>query len=179
MQDRTKPASEKRIVRARQLRRRQTEAEKRLWYHLRARRLGGHKFRRQHPVGPFVVDFYCEATRLVIEVDGGGHNEPCQRVYDQRRTMLLEGFGLRVLRFWNDEVLVNTEQVLEVILSALEDAPSAVAPSPVAPSPGLRPTSPVGRGAPEWGSTFVANREIPEKGSAPGRAPTTPRGGAS
>jgi very-short-patch-repair endonuclease len=84
----------------------------------------GHKFRRQHPVGSFVVDFYCEAARLVIEVDGGGHNEPCHRTYDERRTMTLEGLGLRVLRFWNDEVLVHTEAVLDAILSALEKAAS-------------------------------------------------------
>ena len=60
------------MVRARQLRRRQTDAEKRLRYHLRDRRLGDHELRRQHPVGPFIVDFYCEAARLVIEVYGGG-----------------------------------------------------------------------------------------------------------
>ena len=119
-----RPSSHRTILRARQLRQRQTDAEKRLWYHLRARRLGGHKFRRQHPVGPYIADFYCEAARLVIEVDGGGHNEPPQRVSDQRRTLCLERLGLRVLRFWNDEVLVHTEQVLEVLLSALEDAPS-------------------------------------------------------
>jgi very-short-patch-repair endonuclease len=146
IKDRAKPTSEELILRARQLRRRQTEAEKLLWSHLRARRLGGYKFRRQHPVGPYIVDFYCEAARLVVEVDGGGHNEPRQRVYDQRRTMSLEELGLRVMRFWNNEVLVHTEAVLEAILSALDNVPS----------PGLRPTSPVGRGAP-GGSTSGAS----------------------
>jgi len=118
--EKNKPGSANRIVRARQLRRRQTDAEKLLWSHMRARRLGGYKFRRQHPVGPFVVDFYCEAARLVIELDGGGHNEPDQRVYDQERTRILEQLGLRVVRFWNNDVLVATEWVLEAILSALE-----------------------------------------------------------
>jgi len=144
--EKAKSSPEELISRARQLRRDQTDAEKRLWYHLRARRLGGHKFRRQHPVGPYIADFYCEAARLVVEVDGGGHNEPGQRVYDQRRTEVLAGFGIRVVRFWNNEVLVQTEAVLEAILSALDNAPS----------PGLRPTSPVGRGAP-GGSTSGAS----------------------
>ena len=116
-----RPSSHRTIVRARQLRRRQTDAETRLWYHLRGRRLGGHELRRQHPVGPFIVDFYCEAARLVIEVDGGGHNEPGQRAYDRRRAMVLERLGLRVVRCWNDEVLIHTEAVLEEILSVFED----------------------------------------------------------
>jgi very-short-patch-repair endonuclease len=122
-QDGAKPSS-RGTVRARQLRRRQTDAEKRLWFSLRDRRLGGHKFRRQHPVGAFVVDFYCETARLVVEVDGGGHAEAGQSAYDRQRTRTLQGLGLRVLRFWNDEVLVHTEAVLDAILSALEDAPS-------------------------------------------------------
>ena len=107
-----------------ELRRRQTDAEKRLWSCLRDRRLAGHKFRRQQPFGPFVVDFYCDAARLVIEVDGGGHGEPGQRAYDRQRTLALERLGLRVLRFWNDDVLVRTEAVVDVILAALGDGRS-------------------------------------------------------
>ena len=120
---------EQHVARARHLRRRQTDAERRLWHHLRTRRLGGHKFRRQHTIGKYIVDFYCEDARLVIELDGGGHNEPQQKAYDKRRTSTLEQLGLTVLRFWNHELLLNTEQVLEVILEALENVPSPC-PSP-------------------------------------------------
>ena len=120
---------EQHVARARHLRRRQTDAERRLWHRLRTRRLGGHKFRRQHSIGKYIVDFYCEDARLVIELDGGGHNEPQQKAYDKRRTSTLEQLGLTVLRFWNHELLLNTEQVLEVILEALENVPSPC-PSP-------------------------------------------------
>lgn len=118
--DQEKARPDKRIVRARRLRRRQTEAEKLLWYHLRNKRLVGYKFRRQHPIETYIVDFFCDAARLVIEIDGGGHTEPSQRAYDNERTSRLEELGLRVMRFWNDDVLTNTNQVLEVILEDLE-----------------------------------------------------------
>ena len=123
------PVPEHHVGRARRLRRRQTDAESRLWHHLRARRLGGRKFRRQHTIDKYIVDFYCDEARLVIELDGGGHNEPGQRDYDRQRTVALEELGLRVLRFWNDEVLLQTELVLAVILEALENVPSPC-PSP-------------------------------------------------
>jgi very-short-patch-repair endonuclease len=123
------PVPKKNVGRARRLRRQQTDAERCLWHRLRARRLGGHKFRRQHTLDEYIVDFYCDDARLVIEVDGGGHNEPHQKGYDQQRTLTLEELGLRVLRFWNDEVLLHTEQVLEVILAAVENVPSPC-PSP-------------------------------------------------
>lgn len=102
--------------------------------HLRARRLGGHKFRRQHTVDKYIVDFFCDDARLVIELDGGGHNEPRQKNYDNCRTVALEELDLRVLRFWNDEVLLNTELVLEAILEAVENFPSPC-PSPRAAQP--------------------------------------------
>lgn len=102
---------------ARSLRRRMTDAEQRLWYHLRARRLGGYKFRRQHVVGPYVVDFVCMEAMLVVEVDGGQHAEEVDR--DAWRTRCLEDRGYRVLRFWNDDVLVKTGAVLERIERAL------------------------------------------------------------
>ena len=117
-QDKTKP--DKLIVQARRLRQRQTEAEKLLWYHLRNKRLGGYKFRRQHPFDTYIVDFFCDAARLVIEIDGGGHTEPSQMAYDHERTSRLEELGLRVMRFWNDDVLTNTNQVLEAILEAVQ-----------------------------------------------------------
>lgn len=102
---------------ARSLRRRMTDAEQRLWYHLRARRLSGYKFRRQHVVGPYVVDFVCIEARLVVEADGGQHAADGAR--DARRTRYLENRGYRVLRFWNDEVLRDTRAVLEGIEQAL------------------------------------------------------------
>lgn len=98
---------------ARQLRANSSDAEIRLWWHLRDRRLGGAKFRRQYPIGPYIVDFVCLDKRLVVELDGGQHSEQVE--YDAVRTMFLEREGYRVLRFWNDEVLRETEAVLEVI----------------------------------------------------------------
>ena len=117
--DQEKAKPDKLIVRARRLRQRQTEAEKLLWFHLRNKRLGGYKFRRQHPIDTYIVDFFCDAARIVIEIDGGGHTEPSQIAYDNERTSQLEELGLRVMRFWNDDVLTNTNQVLEVILEAV------------------------------------------------------------
>ena len=106
--------------RARQLRRDSTEAEQRLWRILRNRQLGGHKFRRQAPIGPFIVDFVCIERRLVIEVDGSQHQE--QIDYDEDRTRFIESEGYRVLRFWNNEVLTELESVAEAILIELGSA---------------------------------------------------------
>ena len=96
-----------------------TDAERRLWHELRGRRLGGHKFKRQWTLGPYVVDFCCWERRLVVEVDGGQHSPET----DARRTAWLEGESYRVLRFWNNEVLTNMEGVLQAILGALEFHP--------------------------------------------------------
>lgn len=96
---------------ARKLRRASTDAENRLWYFLRSRRLEGAKFIRQFPIGPYIADFACRDARLVIELDGGQHNEEV----DAPRTAIIESFGYRVLRFWNNDVLQNTEGVLETI----------------------------------------------------------------
>jgi len=93
-----------------------TDAERRLWATLRGRRLQGYKFRRQHPLGPFVLDFVCIEHRLVIEADGGQHAD---NKADQRRTAWLENHGWRVIRFWNNEILSNTDGVAETILRAL------------------------------------------------------------
>jgi very-short-patch-repair endonuclease len=105
---------------ARQLRQRMTDAESRLWRHLRRRNIEGFKFRRQHPLGPFVADFVCLEARLIVEVDGGQHGE--RESYDRRREAWLSEQGYRVLRFWNNDVLCETESVLEVIRDALLDA---------------------------------------------------------
>jgi very-short-patch-repair endonuclease len=112
---------------ARSLRKDQTDAEARLWSLLRDRRLAGKKFRRQHAIPPYVVDFYCHEARLVIEVDGGQHAEARRR--DEARTAFLEGKGLRVIRFWNNDVLQSTETVLEVVWRELQS------PSPPTPLP--------------------------------------------
>jgi len=118
--------------RARALRAAQTCAEQRLWYHLRAGRLGGLKFKRQKPIGRFIADFVCHAHRLVIELDGGQHAEPAHQIRDRKRTARLERHGWRVLRFWNHDVLASVEVVLEAILIAVAGRPSPPAPPPQA-----------------------------------------------
>ena len=110
---------------ARGLRRRQTDAERRLWFRLRDRRLLGVKFSRQVPIGLYVVDFCCRERKLIIELDGGQHADMAAR--DAGRTEYLARLRYRVLRFWNNEVLGNTEGVLETIareLGCLQNLPS-------------------------------------------------------
>lgn len=97
-----------------------TDAETHLWQHLRARQILGFKFRRQHPIGNFILDFACRDVKLAIEVDGGQHNEIQSQ--DNLRTAWLETQGWKVLRFWNNEVLQNTEGVLEEIYQILSQA---------------------------------------------------------
>ncbi len=110
---------------ARQLRKTQTDAERRLWQLLRNRSVAGCKFRRQHPVGPYICDFVCIDRQLVIEVDGGQH--ATQIVNDETRTAYLESKGFTVVRFWNHEVLTRTEAVLERIMDRLlSDTPHPV-----------------------------------------------------
>ena len=104
-------------VKARQLRRDQTDAEQTLWARLRDRQLCGAKFRRQHPVGPFVADFCCTQRRLVVELDGGQH--AVEVAADHKRSRFLEEQGYRVLRFWNHDVLKDTVAVLERIAEVL------------------------------------------------------------
>ena len=107
-------------LQARRLRNAPTDAERHLWYHLRRRELAGHRFRRQMPVGGYIVDFACPAARLVLELDGGQHLQ--QRDYDMQRTRRLQALGWHVLRYWNDDVLLRTEAVLEDILRALGES---------------------------------------------------------
>ena len=106
---------------ARELRRNLTDAEKLLWSKLRSNQLRGAKFRRQFPLPPYVVDFCCEAARLIVEVDGGQHAEAAEA--DQARTEVLERRGYRVIRFWNSDVLSNIDGVLEEI-SKWTESPS-------------------------------------------------------
>ncbi len=113
---------------ARQIRRESTDAERLLWFHLRDRRLGA-KFRRQQSVGPFIVDFLSLEAAVIVEVDGSQHQE----AVDAGRMRFLERRGFRVLRFWNHDVLVRTESVLEVILASV-----ALTPTPLPEGEGLK-----------------------------------------
>jgi very-short-patch-repair endonuclease len=98
---------------AKELRKRPTDAEKLLWKYLRLKRLEGLKFRRQYPLDHYIVDFICLEKRLVVEVDGGQHSE--EKDKDIKRDAYLNQQGFKVLRFWNNEALRNTEGVLEII----------------------------------------------------------------
>jgi very-short-patch-repair endonuclease len=102
--------------RARPLRQSSTDAERRMWSALRDRRLSRYRFRRQHPIGDFIVDFACTEYRIVVEIDGGQHSE---NPLDRYRTAWLENQGWRVIRFWNNDVLSNTSGVVETILRSL------------------------------------------------------------
>ncbi len=119
--------------RARRLRTSQTDAERLLWNSLRAARLGGFKFRRQHPLGHYFVDFICIEANLVIEVDGDHHAE--QAAYDEERERWLEGQNLRILRFSNREVLTQLPDVQRAIWQALTTL------SPTLPQRGRGPDS--------------------------------------
>ena len=103
---------------ARELRGQMTEAESLLWQQLKGRRFQGFKFRRQRPLGPYILDFVCLEAGLVIEIDGGQHSG--QHDYDQARTALIETQGLTVIRFWNHEVMNETLAVLEKIWQTLQ-----------------------------------------------------------
>ena len=121
---------------AKRLRCGQTDAERKLWMHLRSRQMNGFKFRRQHLIGRYIVDFCSPERHLVVELDGGHHTG--QTHTDQRRTEYLTRLGYRVLRFWDHEVLVDTEAVIQRI--------AAVA--------NLSPLAPSGRGEGEGSKDF-------------------------
>ncbi len=104
-----------------------TEAEQKIWYFLRNRQFEKFKFRRQHPIGVYIVDFVCLIEKLIIELDGRQHVE--RMAYDRRRTTTLSQKGFRILRFWNNNVFLNTNAVLEAILAELNACPSPF-PSP-------------------------------------------------
>jgi very-short-patch-repair endonuclease len=115
------------LNRCRMLRANATDAEVFLWSILRNRGLGGYKFRRQHPVEGFILDFFCFEAKLAIEVDGSGHLDERKRNHDEKRAKELSKTGIKILRFWNHEVMNQTEDVLNVIwdeLIALTSTPS-------------------------------------------------------
>ncbi len=116
-----------------------TDAERRLWYWLRAHRFGGYKFKRQVPVGPYVVDFACLNSGIVVEVDGGQHASSAQ---DRERDAWLRNRGLVVLRYWNTEVLKSANAVLEDIMKALTEREAL----PLSRRASRATLSPAGRG---------------------------------
>ena len=99
----------------RDLRKNQTEAEKRVWHFLRNKQFEGLKFFRQYGVGSYILDFYCPSLKLAIELDGGQHAESTNLVYDEKRSQFLHERRIKVLRFWNNEVIENIEGVMEKI----------------------------------------------------------------
>jgi very-short-patch-repair endonuclease len=112
---------------AKHLRRNMTESEHTLWQYLRAHRLNGEKFRRQHPLGPYVVDFVHLGARLIVEADGGQHNEAPR---DEKRDTWLRAQGFTVLRFWNNEIMSNLDGVLVTVMAAMPELPLSPSPSP-------------------------------------------------
>jgi very-short-patch-repair endonuclease len=123
--------------RARDLRRAQTDAEKKLWDRLKSGRLHGVKFRRQFPIGPFFADFCAAKELLVVELDGSQHMKMMAR--DEQRTKYLESLGYRVVRFWDNEALASTDEVIEKISGLLKD--------PFVARPRAGGSSPPGRGS--------------------------------
>ena len=107
--------------RRRQLRRNLSPAEARLWSHLQDKQLHGRKFRRQHSIGLYILDFYCPAQRLAVELDGAAHDHENARHYDARRTAFLASLGITVLRFENRDVFENAEGVLLEISRCLNE----------------------------------------------------------
>jgi adenine-specific DNA-methyltransferase len=136
------------------LRKRLTDAERLLWRHLRNRELDGWKFRWQYPVGSFIVDFICVEKNLVIEVDGGPHAETEEQ--DIQRSTYLNRMGYRVFRFWNNQVMQETEEVLEAILAILANTDQN--------SPSPQPSPPRGG----EGEVIIAANPVP--GKSPGSA---------
>ncbi len=102
------------------MRKNPTEAERTLWDALRGRQINNFAFRRQHPFGPFIVDFYCPSLKLVIEVDGDYHNDPSQQLKDTHRDSHLAHLGLRVLRFHNTQILSDLPSVISAILAFVQ-----------------------------------------------------------
>ena len=123
--------------RARTLRNQSTDAERHLWQHLRGKQVAGHRFRRQVPVAGFIADFACLEAKIIVELDGGQHAQNAG--YDERRNRLIEAQGFRILRFWDNQVFLETQAVLQEIMRVLESR---------APHPNLPPQA--GEGTTLW-----------------------------
>jgi very-short-patch-repair endonuclease len=120
-----------------------TDAERKLWWHLRRLPIEHSHFRRQATIGPYFADFACHEQRLVIEVDGSQHNQPENVIRDTERSIFLESQGYRILRFWNNDVLKNIDGVMEAILAAMhqnEESPPPLPPPHHAKTRGGRGT---------------------------------------
>jgi len=141
-------------LRARRLRKQATEAERQLWQRIRNRQLDGAKFRRQVPIGPYIVDFACLSRKIVIELDGGGHAELNQAKRDTKRDRWLKEQGFRVLRFWDNEVFTNMDGVLSVIRNVLLQDPH---PDPLPKGEGRIGRDPLPRR--EVGSDLLSGKE--------------------
>jgi very-short-patch-repair endonuclease len=115
-----------------------------LWSILRSRKLAGFKFRRQYPIEGYIVDFFCIRAGLVVELDGGQHNEPAAKKYDARRTRRLHQLGIRVLRFWDHDVLKHAQEIAESIFRSLSGGEPSPQPSPGVPGEGEEAASPKG-----------------------------------
>ncbi len=114
------------LAHARAMRKNPTDAERKLWTILRGKRLAGFKFKRQQPIGQYIVDFACLSHRVIVEADGSQH---CESAHDARRDAILRAQGFRILRLWNSEILNSSEGVAEAIFAALGAAPSPTSPS--------------------------------------------------
>jgi very-short-patch-repair endonuclease len=154
---------------ARKLRKNATECERLLWLHLRAHRLQGFKFKRQQPIGPYIVDFVCLEARCIVEADGGQHSE--QAEYDARRDHWFRSQGFIVLRFWNNDILNNTEGVLATIFAACRDYVNSPSPQPLPhQGGGAKESVPVERSGPDLG---VASSENTASAKSPELPPGT------
>lgn len=155
---------------ARKLRKSMTDAEQKLWFVLRDRRMRDCKFRRQHPIGNYIVDFVCLERKHVLEIDGGQHAKRTEE--DAKRTAWLEAEGYCVMRFWNHEVLKELDAVKQAIWNALEQVPLTLS-----VSKRQTPSSPQGRGNPQCFPTSPVGRRSVARPPHPdplGMQPTQP-----
>jgi len=145
-----------RLTRARRLRRDQTETERKLWSALRRAQIEGVQIRRQHPIGNFVVDFFCPAATLIIELDGSPHDNETVHKRDAARTRWLEDRGYKVIRFWNEDARTNFAGVVETIRLAVRERLTPL-PNPPPQEPALGPAL---RAGPGWGRGLGAKHQL-------------------
>ncbi len=118
------------IEKSRQLRKNMTPQERKLWYIIRNRQFYGYRFRRQFPIGQYIVDFICREKKIIIEIDGGQHNEIKNILYDNKRTEYLISEGYKVLRFWNNDIDKNIDGVYEKLKEVFEIGENITPPKP-------------------------------------------------